>query len=407
MSRRAAAAVLAALALAGLAAPSGAQAPGQQAERQAEIDARIRTLTAEVSEASAEEAALLASLDDARHRRAALDARVALLDPQVSRAEAEADEAEAALEQVQSDFVTAQTRLALENEALAGERDRLRRRAVAAYIANPPSHAAELVLRAKDLRDIAATAGYLESVVEVQRQAVRRYTARRDATDALRAVVEVQKDAARRQRDVVVNRLSDLEGLRAELAAVRGEAAAEEARHADLLERVRQRRAEFEAQIAALRAESKVVGALLRGLAVPAGTVAVAPGRLGLPVAGFAVTSRFGPRLHPIFQTVRDHDGVDFAAPSGVPVRAAAAGTVVAAGPRGGYGNATIVDHGGGLATLYAHQSELFVTAGTVVAAGQVIGAVGSTGFSTGPHLHFEVRVGGVPVDPLSFLAAG
>jgi len=102
---------------------------------------------------------------------------------------------------------------------------------------------------------------------------------------------------------------------------------------------------------------------------------------------------------------VRDHDGVDFAAPSGSAIRAAAAGTVVAANPRGGYGNATIVDHGGGVATLYAHQSEMFVAPGTVVGAGQVIGSVGSTGFSTGPHLHFEVRVRGIPVDPLGFFA--
>jgi murein DD-endopeptidase MepM/ murein hydrolase activator NlpD len=85
-------------------------------------------------------------------------------------------------------------------------------------------------------------------------------------------------------------------------------------------------------------------------------------------------------------------------------VRGAASGRIVHAGPRGGYGNAVIIDHGGSLATLYAHLSVVAVATGADVQRGQVIGAVGSTGFSTGPHLHFEVRVAGMPVNPLPYL---
>jgi len=98
------------------------------------------------------------------------------------------------------------------------------------------------------------------------------------------------------------------------------------------------------------------------------------------------------------------HTGVDFRGGTGTPILAAGAGTVVYAGPRGGYGNTVVIDHGGSLATLYAHQSAIHVSVGTVVVAGQVIGAVGATGFATGPHLHFEVRTGGTPVDPLGYL---
>jgi len=98
------------------------------------------------------------------------------------------------------------------------------------------------------------------------------------------------------------------------------------------------------------------------------------------------------------------HNGVDFRGSTGTPIQAAGPGTVVYAGPRGGYGNTVVIDHGGSLATLYAHQSAIYVSVGTTVAAGQVIGAVGSTGFSTGPHLHFEVRLGGTPVNPLGYL---
>ncbi len=377
-----------------------------QVERQADIKDELRTLREEVSEASEEEADLLNRLDEVQDRRRALDARVAEVDRQAAAMETEAHAAEAALEAVQSEFVQAQTQLIIENEALAGEHRKLRDRAVAAYIANPSSNAAELMLRAKDLRQIAATAGYLQAVVEVQAKAVDRYTARRDATDALRASVEVQKDAAMRQRDIVVNRLADLEAVVAEQQQVRRELTGEEAQHAALLEEVRRRRADFEVAIASLKAESATVSALLKGLPVGvAGLARPGSGVLAAPVAD-AVTSLFGPRVHPIFGDVRNHDGVDFGAVMGTPIRAAAAGTVVAAGPRGGYGNATIIDHGNGLATMYAHQSETFVVAGATVTAGQVIGAVGSTGFSTGPHLHFEVRLSGVPVDPLLYLAS-
>jgi murein DD-endopeptidase MepM/ murein hydrolase activator NlpD len=99
------------------------------------------------------------------------------------------------------------------------------------------------------------------------------------------------------------------------------------------------------------------------------------------------------------------HEGIDIAASSGTPIRAAAAGTVIYAGWLGGYGNLTIIDHGGGVATAYGHQSSLAASTGAYVAQGQVTGYVGSTGHSTGAHLHFEVRVNGVPQDPLGYLS--
>ncbi|HEV2767169.1 MAG TPA: peptidoglycan DD-metalloendopeptidase family protein [Acidimicrobiales bacterium] len=125
---------------------------------------------------------------------------------------------------------------------------------------------------------------------------------------------------------------------------------------------------------------------------------------LGWPLASPVVTSGFGYRIHPIFGTSRLHAGIDLRGSTGTPILAAGEGVVVSAGWRGGYGNTVIIDHGGSLATLYAHQSQIHVRAGATVRRGQAIGAVGSTGQSTGPHLHFEVRVNGTPVDPLNYL---
>lgn len=121
------------------------------------------------------------------------------------------------------------------------------------------------------------------------------------------------------------------------------------------------------------------------------------------PVSG-RVSSEYGPRIHPISGKESFHDGIDIAAPAGTPIRAARSGKVLFAGERGGYGNVVVVDHGAGLKTLYAHNSRNIVKAGDTVKAGQVIGTVGSTGRSTGPHLHFEVRQNGEKVNPAKHL---
>ncbi len=117
-----------------------------------------------------------------------------------------------------------------------------------------------------------------------------------------------------------------------------------------------------------------------------------------------STSSPFGWRIHPILGYRRFHAGLDFAASYGSKIRAADSGKVIFAGWYGGYGRAVIIDHGNGLTTLYGHTSELYVTEGQAVERGQAIGAVGSTGFSTGPHLHFEVRRNGTPVNPTDYL---
>jgi murein DD-endopeptidase MepM/ murein hydrolase activator NlpD len=121
------------------------------------------------------------------------------------------------------------------------------------------------------------------------------------------------------------------------------------------------------------------------------------------PVNGI-ITSGFGNRVDPVTGAfVGFHPGVDIAAPIGTPIHAAQSGTIAYAGWEEGYGNYTCIDHGGGFATCYGHQSKILVTVGQVVVRGQLIGLVGSTGYSTGPHCHFETRVNGVPVNPMQY----
>ena len=120
--------------------------------------------------------------------------------------------------------------------------------------------------------------------------------------------------------------------------------------------------------------------------------------------SSYEITSYFGMRMHPVLRKTKMHTGIDIGAARGSSILAANKGTVIYAGWQSGYGQTVIIDHGGGISTLYAHCSKLLVSAGQEVSTGDVIAKVGSTGLATGPHLHFEVRVDGSPVDPLKYV---
>ncbi len=170
----------------------------------------------------------------------------------------------------------------------------------------------------------------------------------------------------------------------------------------------------WEAEVAEFEAEDARLTEIIRAEqaknnpVVPTSTAAPAPGTPS--VSGFqwpinaSVSSSFGYRVHPIFGTRRLHSGIDLGAGSGTPIAAAKSGTVIAAGWQGGYGNTVVISHGEGITSLYAHQSSIAVSVGDEVNRGDIIGFVGSTGWSTGPHLHFEIRVNGVAVDPLPYM---
>jgi murein DD-endopeptidase MepM/ murein hydrolase activator NlpD len=171
-----------------------------------------------------------------------------------------------------------------------------------------------------------------------------------------------------------------------------------------LVSRLRSERAEYEQAAEQLERDSRQIETMIRRmLANRKKTPRMGSGRFLMPVEG-RLSSNYGPRRHPIHGVVKEHRGVDFGAPHGTPIRAAEAGVVLYVGWYGGYGKIVMIDHGGDLVTLYAHTSRYVVDTGEKVARGQVIAHIGSTGLSTGPHLHFEVRRNGTPVNPISYL---
>jgi murein DD-endopeptidase MepM/ murein hydrolase activator NlpD len=155
----------------------------------------------------------------------------------------------------------------------------------------------------------------------------------------------------------------------------------------------------------AFRSSVELVTAGIDDLATAKRTAVALP--LSRPIPNAAVTSTFGARMDPFLGRPAMHTGVDFRAAAGYPIRATAAGTVVTAEYTGGYGNMVEVDHGNGLTTRYAHLSRIVVKPGDIVAKGSIVGRAGSTGRSTGPHVHYEVRVDGSAIDPMRYIRAG
>lgn len=234
-----------------------------------------------------------------------------------------------------------------------------------------------------------------------------------DLLDQMRGIQE-DRELARVAADDAVRRAEQLE---ADLAVELGELEEQQAVQAELKAELERRIAAWQATLDELAAANDELTAFIKAeeakaaaaaAAASGGSAAPKPGSSSVsgfqwPISG-RVGSGFGYRIHPIYGTRRLHTGIDMGASSGTPIAAAKAGTVIGASYRGGYGNAVVISHGGGISTLYAHQSKLNVSVGQEVSRGDIVGWVGSTGASTGPHLHFEVRANGSPVDPIPYL---
>lgn len=211
-----------------------------------------------------------------------------------------------------------------------------------------------------------------------------------------------QQEALNRE---IARKVKSLQSLKADYQEQAQDLRVQQSRQEKLLASVKTERAKQEAAYQAIvdteRQIEKMLWRLNGGPGRAGGPVRHLAGGFILPCNG-RLTSPFGWRIHPVLGTRRFHDGQDIAAPSGTTIRAAAAGTVVHAGWLGAYGNAVMVDHGGGYTTMYGHCSSLLVGVGQKVTQGQPIARVGSTGLSTGAHCHFSVYVNGVAVNPLA-----
>jgi len=385
------------------AAPAAAHDTSDPERRQREIRNQLGELRENLDEAAAAEAELLAELRVTRHTKVELDARVAELDQEVAAARAALRQAELTLEISESRYQAAVASLIRARRVLRAARDVLQEQAVAAFTRRGLESSAELqvLLNVRDIRQFHEIRAYVAAVADHQGDVVEEFGVVRDEVEDLTDERAAARDAATEKRSEVATFTAALEERRREQDQIRDRVAAEVDREEQLVSQIQAQRAEYQRRISSLQRESDQITDLLRRRQSGQGIGSCSGGRLESPMPGYRISSRYGWRTHPIFGGRRLHTGIDFAAPYGTPVRSAAGGRVIFTGWRGGYGNAVVVDHGGSLATLYAHLSRISVRTGGRLAPSQSIGNVGSTGFSTGPHLHFEVRVNGTPVDPL------
>ncbi len=272
----------------------------------------------------------------------------------------------------------AEIALARRRSLLAGRLRDMHRYGRAGYL--------DVVLGAATFPEFIARTRMVNAIVRDDARMIDAYTTDRDRTATLREDLNVEQ-----HRLQVL--LQETEERRLQLS---GQATAKRS----ALQAVVRERAAAERAIRDLEDDSRALETLIRSLQSGPTLGARQPlSAFLMPLRG-AITSRFGLRRHPIFRLRQFHQGVDIAAPRGSPVAAAFPGTVLFTGWYGGYGKLVVVDHGQGLSSLYGHLSAILVKPGQVVARGDVIGRVGSTGYSTGPHLHYEIRQSGRPVNP-------
>jgi murein DD-endopeptidase MepM/ murein hydrolase activator NlpD len=384
-----------------------APASGGLYDRKQDVDNRIAGLQSKLAQAQEREASLAAEIASVSERIRSLEAdvgdvssRLAVLEDDLALHQRKLD-ALTALYQLQSErlaFLRGQYELAVA---------RLSARLVAIYEGDDPS-TLDVLVEAKNFRDILEQLEFLESIADQDRTIVKHVAGARDHMRELRARTGKTKARVAAVTRVIKVRTEQARALRTRLIAQQqGLANARRSRRASLAD-VQENAQQYASEAAALQAESANLAARIRSAQAAAaqssvtysssGSSDTTPSASGLiwPVSG-PVVSPFGMRWG------RMHEGIDIGAGYGTPIAAAASGTVIYAGWMGGYGNLIIIDHGGGIATAYGHQSS-FAVGGGHVSQGQTIGYVGCTGHCFGPHLHFEVRVNGSAVDPLGYL---
>ena len=379
----AALALASALVLGALVAPSAHAQEGGSADLKAEYEAF-----------TAEEERLLTELSDAQAAREEASAKLATLAQDTQAKQIELLAATDQLRAAERDAAERASQRKAAERKVRSARERLRKQIVASYVTGGDRSQLAAFLKAQSGEQVGQALAYSRAIT--------------DSTDTLLAELEAAekartkaaKDDAAQTRDEVEAATRFLVDARAQQGTLLADLNLRYLNEAAALRQVQGQKAIVEGRINSMNRASDGVAQLLAQIQKDQPDWFPGSVEVSNPLPGVKPSSPFGMRHHPILNVDRLHAGCDLGAPTGTEIHAAADGTVVIAEVRGGYGNAVVIDHGHSLATMYGHTSRMLVKPGQLVKRGDVIALVGSTGLSTGPHLHFETRIKGLPIDP-------
>ena len=322
-----------------------------------------------------------------------LEGRIGALGAQVQALAAKLETSRAQLAATQARLEEQTRRIAFLRDQLEIARERLAQRLVDIYTNGSEPDVISLVLGAESLDDAIEQVELYTSVLEQDDALVKQVDETRTELVTLRVQTQALEREQAKQTELVAEQTAARRSVLASLVSERNRLEEVQGDRESALASIRVQRTEWEEEADALAAESANVAA-----AATSGTPPSSGGSGYIwPVSG-TVVSPFGMRWG------RMHEGIDIAAPTGAPVVASASGRVTYSGSMSGYGLIVVIQHSGGVATAYAHNSSLAVSVGQTVSQGQLIASVGCTGHCYGPHVHFEVRVNGTPVDPMGYL---
>lgn len=311
------------------------------------------------------------------------------LDKQITSTETTINTLELEIEDLEDDITLAESNIEY-SQRQYDAKDNIRKKRAAAYYENGTTSYWEMLLTSENMSDYLYRKQILEDVMEFDNNLLQELTVARKQLEEDKKELEDKKlvvENKKKEAEAKKNSLNETKTVRTKYLA---ELSASEKTLSDSIDKLQQQADSLIAQIRAASSSSS--------------TSTYTGGTMQWPLPGFyTITSPFGNRLHPVLKVYKMHTGVDIAGSgcNGKNVVAAADGTVITAGWISGYGNTVIIDHGGGITTLYGHSQKLLVSKGQKVTRGQAIMLVGMTGYATGPHLHFEVRENGKYVNPM------
>ena len=340
-------------------------------------------------------------IQNIKNRQSDITSEIEKLDKKIDMKNAELEDVKHQLSEINNNIEKTSKELE-EAENNIKDKDELFKSRLRVMYENGNAGYLEVLLSSVDIKDFLARKDMVQAIVDHDVSLLKYMKEQRDIIECKKKELKEQQLAAEAVKSEIEDKKQNL------VVATRGKSRLVKDLEGDKKELEKQYDAqvnyakEIESKIRELQAKQNVASGGGGGTHT-GGTYT--GGKMNWPVPGSnRINSYFGYRIHPIFKTKKLHTGLDIGASSGTPVVAASDGTVIYAGWLGGYGKAVMIDHGGGIVTLYGHNSSIAVSEGQSVKRGQTISYVGSTGFSTGPHLHFEVRRNGAYEDPLPWV---